>query len=113
MNEKTTMIKLFFLCFVFIYTVDVKATTRGEKLYVQNCMVCHADDGSGAMPGVTDLNENRAWLAMDKKELLKTLTKGIQKPGAMMGMPAKGGNQDLTDKDLTEIIRYMHETFFK
>lgn len=113
MNANVIKIKFIFLCFIYIYTGDVKAATRGEKLYTQNCMVCHAGDGSGAMPGVTDLNENRAWLAMDKKELLKTLTKGIQKPGAMMGMPAKGGNQDLTDKDLTEIIRYMHETFFK
>ena len=113
MNAKAIKINFLFLCFVFIYTSGVKAATRGEKLYTQNCMVCHADDGSSAMPGVSDLNENRAWITMDEKTLLSRLKKGIQKPGATMVMPAKGGNQSLTDKDLEEIIRYMRQTFFK
>ena len=106
-------IKLFFLCFIFIYTTAVNAASRAEKLYLQNCMVCHADDGTGAMPGVTDLEENRAWSTMNKIKLLTRLKQGIEKSDTSMGMPAKGGNPDLTDKDLNEIINYMRQSFLK
>ena len=105
--------KLFFLCFVFIYTTAVNSAPRGEKLYMQNCMVCHADDGSGAMPGVYDLTENKAWSAINERLLLDKLKKGIQRDGASISMPAKGGNPDLTDKELKEIINYMRQAFLK
>ena len=106
-------IKLFFLCFVFLYTTGLNAATRGEKLYTQNCMVCHADDGTGAMPGVFDLAENKAWSTIDGQSLLEKLKKGIQREGTIMNMPAKGGNPNLTDKDLKEIINYMRQSFLK
>ena len=113
MNVKVMKTKLFFLCFVFLYTTGLNAATRGESLYLQNCMVCHADDGTGAMPGVPDLEGNRAWSTMDKIKLLTRLKQGIQKSDASIGMPAKGGNPDLTDKDLNEIINYMRQSFLK
>lgn len=106
-------VKVLFLCLVYFYTSGVMAGMSSEQLYVQNCMVCHADDGSGAMPGVSDLTENKAWSTIDEESLLAKLKNGIQKKGATMTMPAKGGNPDLTDDDLRGIIRYMHQTFSK
>jgi len=76
-------------------------------------MICHAGDGSGAMPGVSGLTENKTWLTIDEEHLLAKLKNGIQKKGAAMSMPAKGGNPDLTDDDLKGIIRYMRQTFIK
>ena len=113
MTVKAVKIKLFFLGFIFIYSTAVNAAARGEKLYLQNCMVCHADDGTGAMPGVLDLEENRAWSTIDEIKLLTRLKQGIQKSGASISMPAKGGNPDLTDKELKEIINYMRQSFLK
>lgn len=109
----TNNIKVLFLCFVYFHTSSVMAGMSGEQLYMQNCMVCHADDGSGAMPGVSDLTENKAWTSIDEQSLLVKLKKGIQKEGAAMSMPAKGGNPDLTDNDLIGMIRYMRQTFIK
>lgn len=106
-------IKLLFLSFVFLYAITVKAESTGEQLYVQNCMVCHADDGSGAMAGVIDLEENRAWSTIDSQLLLKRLKQGIQKPGASISMPAKGGNPNLIDNELEKIIDYMRQSFLK
>jgi len=40
----------------------------------------------------------------------KKITK---KEGAIMNMPAKGGNPNLTDKDLNKIINYMRQSFLK
>lgn len=113
MNIKALKIKLFILCFVFLYMTNVNAASQGEKLYMQNCMICHADDGSGAMPGIFDLTENKAWSSIDEQSLLAKLKKGIQKEGTIMNMPAKGGNPNLTDKDLKEIMNYMRQTFLK
>jgi len=98
--------------FYFFYTPSVFAELLGEQLNLRNYMVCHADDGSGAMPGVSDLTENKAWAIFDKDILLAKLKLGIQKKGTM-SMPAKGGNPNLTDADLKMIIRYMRKSFIK
>lgn len=111
--SKTYNVKALLLCFVYFYTPGVMAGMSGEQLYMQNCMVCHADDGSGAMPGVADLTENKAWSTIEEGSLLAKLKNGIQKKGATMSMPAKGGNPDLTDDDLKRIIHYMRQTFIK
>lgn len=106
-------IKLLFLSFVFLYPITVKAESMGEQLYAQNCMVCHAYDGSGAMAGVIDLEENRAWSTIDGQLLFKRLKQGIQKTGGGMSMPAKGGNPKLTDNELKKTIDYMRQSFLK
>lgn len=93
--------------------VVTRADNFAEQLYSQNCLVCHAEDGKGAMPGIPDLQESRAWSTLTEQELLARLKQGIQTPGSVMMMPPKGGNPDLTDDNLREIIRYMREAFLK
>ena len=62
---KLVKIKRIFLSFIFVFITNVNAASQGEKLYQLNCMVCHGDDGSGAMSGVKDLAENRGWSTID------------------------------------------------
>ena len=99
--------------FMMFSLFNVHADSSGKNLFNQNCMICHADDGSGAMPGVSDLTENRNWSTLTNMQLLGRLNQGIQKPGAAMNMPPKGGNPNLTDKDLLLIISYMRKEFLK
>lgn len=106
-------VKLGFICLIFSYPIVVVAGSEGEQLYMQNCMICHADDGSGAMPGVNNLMEKKAWSTIDNETLLSKLKQGVQDPGSGISMPAKGGNQNLTDSDLKKIVRYMRQTFLK
>ena len=80
-------------------------------MYVQSCMVCHADDGSGSMPGVADLTLNRSWATEDESKLILRLKQGINSPKTEVTMPPKGGNPELSDNDLREIIRYMRASF--
>lgn len=112
-NRLAQQSKYIFILLVTFYSFDAYTASVGEKLYLQNCMVCHADDGSGAMPGVIDLAENRTWSTIPEQQLLSRLKKGIQTPGAAVIMPAKGGNPNLTDRDLLAIITYMRESFLK
>jgi len=104
---------LIILSFMLSIFLNVHADSSGKDLFNTSCMICHADDGSGAMPGVIDLTENRDWSRLPEKQLLANLNKGSQKPGSGLNMPPKGGNPNLTDKDLLLIISYMRKEFLK
>ena len=112
-KRNTLVVSLLSLAFVVSHTASVKAESNGKQLYLQNCSVCHADDGSSAMPGVIDLKENRVWSKQDNDLLLAKLRNGIRSPVASISMPAKGGNPNLTDNDLKKIINYMRQSFLK
>lgn len=84
---------------------------KPERLYLQYCSSCHADDGAGEMPGVPDLHVNKTWLQRPEAELFNRIEKGFQTPGSPLPMPAKGGAQNLSDQQLLEVIRYMQKTF--
>jgi cytochrome c len=79
---------------------DAGSVSKGEKLYDASCKVCHATDAMGA-PAVGDAN---AWNTVMKKGMDKVLVNAIKGTG---GMPPKGGNADLSDADIKEIIEYM------
>jgi len=104
---------LFILLANGIFSFDVAAQTGGEQLYVQNCLICHADDGAGAMPGIAGLAENRNWSKISEDELLAKIKQGIVSPGAAIAMPPKGGNPDLTDSDIRKILKYIRMEFLK
>jgi len=105
--------RLILICVFMFISVGILADSKSKKLYLENCMVCHDGDGSGAMPGVSDLSVTRAWLEITTNELLLKLKKGIANPGSPISMPPKGGNEKLTDQDLLEIISYMRKKFNK
>lgn len=91
---------------------DPGDAAAGEKVYNQTCIACHGADGSGGIPGVPDLNGKNSPLAKEShKVLLEHVLNGFRAPGAFMSMPAKGGNESLTIKDLQDVLKYMHEKF--
>ena len=87
--------------------------SRGEQVYIQNCMVCHSNDGSGEMPGVPELSRKDPWFMKPEQQLLSKLKQGIQTPGAPISMPPKGGNPDLSDEDLVAVMAYMRKQLLK
>ena len=90
----------------YAYAKDLPAETAGgsvskaEKLYDATCKLCHGNDTMGA-PAVGDAS---AWSAVMKKGMDKVLVNAIKGTG---GMPPKGGNKDLSDADVKEIVEYM------
>jgi len=74
--------------------------SKAETLYNKNCKLCHKTDTMGA-PAVGDAD---AWKEVTKKGLDKVLHNAINGTG---GMPPKGGNMDLSDADVKEILDYM------
>jgi len=78
------------------------SVSKAEKMYDASCKLCHATDTMGA-PAVGDA---AAWVSVMKKGMDKVLVNAIKGTG---GMPPKGGNMDLSDADVKEIVEFMLE----
>lgn len=76
------------------------SVSKAEKMYDASCKLCHANDTMGA-PAVGDAN---AWKSVMKKGMDEVLANAINGTG---GMPPKGGNTDLSDADIKEIVEFM------
>lgn len=87
------------------------AADPGKAVYERTCIVCHGEDGKGAMPGVTDITGKDGPLSQNESTLVKRMTEGFQSPGSPMAMPPKGGNSELTDKQILEVLDYLRRTF--
>lgn len=84
---------------------------KGEKLYNGTCVACHGPDGKGAFDGIPDLNGKRGRLVKPDDLLFDHMRDGFQSDGSFMAMPPKGGNPDLGDQDLVDILAYLRKEF--
>jgi len=84
---------------------------QGAQQWADNCARCHSADGKGAFPGVPDFTDKDGRLSKPDDELFRHVTGGFQSPGSPMAMPPKGGNASLTEQDIQNVIRYLHENF--
>lgn len=99
------------LIFLFAPSLSqAQEPSTGKAIYEQNCAGCHGSDGSGRMRGVPDFTKVDGVLSKPESELVQNTINGVR-GGGMFGMPAKGGNPDLTKKDIVNVIRYMKVTF--
>lgn len=89
----------------------VVAEERGKTLYAQYCLACHGADGAGMMPGVPDLTDKAGVLAKPDALLLSSMLNGVQRPGAAVAMPPKGGNPALTEEDMQAVLAYIRQEF--
>ena len=77
-----------------------ESKSKAEKLYDANCKLCHGTDTMGA----PKVGNAKAWGAVIEKGMDKVLVNAINGTG---GMPAKGGNTELSDADIKEIVEFM------
>ena len=80
--------------------VDNTLVSKEETMYNDSCKLCHATDKMGA-PAVGDAD---AWADVMAKGMKKVVHNAIVGTG---GMPAKGGNADLSDADVKAIVEFM------
>ena len=80
--------------------VEDKSISKAEKMYNDSCKLCHATDSMGA-PAVGSVG---SWDAVMVKGLDKVVHNAV---AGMGGMPPKGGNMDLSDADVKEIVEFM------
>ncbi len=72
----------------------------GQKIYEATCSACHANEAIGA-PVVGNKD---AWAKVVSKGIDKVYSNAINGVNAM---PPKGGNMDLTDEQMKQVVDYM------
>jgi cytochrome c5 len=83
----------------------------GETVYQYSCAICYGADGEAVMPGVPDLTDNPEVLNQADAILIRKISQGFQSPGSSLAMPANGGNPQLDENDIRQVLDYMRETF--
>jgi cytochrome c5 len=99
----------FLLCLLIFPAVSYALS--GEAVYKQSCVSCHGANGKGAVPGAPDFTSTNGSLKNSNSVLLEHTINGYQSPGSPMAMPPKGGNSNLTNTDLQNVIVYIRQTF--
>lgn len=84
---------------------------RGAQVYQETCVACHGANGKGAFEGVPDLTDPAGRLAKPDDVLLRNMIDGFQSPGSPMPMPPRGGNPDLTDQDMRDVLAHLRKNF--
>jgi len=79
------------------------AVSQAEKDYEASCSLCHKTDAMGAPP----VGDKDAWDAVIAQGIDKVNHNAINGMGAM---PPKGGNMDLTDQQVKDIVKFMVES---
>lgn len=77
----------------------------GQSVWEANCQVCHGPGLAGAPPA----GDAEAWaprLAKGEDTLVSHAINGFSGPGGHQ-MPARGGNDDLSDEEVAAAVAYM------
>ncbi|MFV8819419.1 c-type cytochrome [Haliea sp. E17] len=77
----------------------------GRSVWVENCATCHAYGIAGA-PLATDASKWEPRVAKGRDVLYEHALEGFYGPGSTM-MPARGGNDSLSDEQVTAAVDYM------
>lgn len=72
----------------------------GEQVFTQNCKVCHAQGINGA----PIFGNKKMWAPRVEKGIPALIQHAMNGFGLM---PAKGGNESLTEEDITGAVTFM------
>ncbi|PCI53098.1 MAG: cytochrome c, class I [Alphaproteobacteria bacterium] len=115
LSAKRTIGIAMVLCLLPIVTIVALAkdadVSKGKEVYEGTCIACHGENGKGEIPGTPNFTKKDGVLMKTDEELIAHITDGYESPSSDMPMPAKGGNEDLTDDDIEAVLSYMRLEF--
>ena len=95
--------------------VEITLFARGEKIFRNNCAVCHQGSGAG-VPGVYPPIAGSEWVTEHPQVLARVLINGLNGPIEVMGnkyngnMPAFGpAGLNLNSRDLAGVMTYIRQ----
>jgi cytochrome c oxidase subunit 2 len=89
-----------------VWTID-ELKTKGEKIYAQNCAVCHQANGKG-VPGSFAALDGSPIVNGPKAEQVKVLLNGLKSGKFAAEMPAF---KQLSDSDIASVITYTRNSW--
>ncbi len=88
---------------------DIK---KGAEIYAGTCIACHGENGKGGdIPGVPDFTSPKGPLGKSDAVLFDHILNGFQSPGSDFEMPELGGNEDMTEQDIINVMAYLRAKF--
>lgn len=84
---------------------------RGKTVFEETCVACHGEDGKGTLPGVPNFTSKNGVLSQSDEVLFDHVLNGFESPSSTLAMPAKGGNEDLSNEDIKDVLEYLITTF--
>ncbi|MGA9597308.1 MAG: cytochrome c [Acidimicrobiia bacterium] len=84
---------------------------HGEELFEATCLACHGQRGVGIAGLGKDMQTSTFIRGISDEDLVAFVTKGRPTSDPLnttgVEMPARGGNKDLSDQDLFDIVAYI------
>ena len=83
--------------------------TAGKKVYVENCMVCHQENGEGVSGTFPPLAKSD-YMLEDKLRAVKQAIYGSKEPITVNGVEYPGSVMtviDLTDEQVKDVVNYI------
>lgn len=92
---------------------NMLARAKGKQVFKTTCVACHGEDGKGIEGLGKNWFESEYIANSSDDELVEFLKVGrtIEDPVNTTGvaMPPRGGNPNLTDEDLKNVVLYMRK----
>ncbi len=101
MNKKNIFFSFLFFFFLFpIEKINASNLEKGEKIFQQNCSVCHENGGNRIIP---EKNLKKETLETNGMNSISSIS--YQVTNGKNGMPAFGGR--LKESDIEEVSNYI------
>ena len=111
MKKNVFMVSIFIASISIAGQADELGLVVGKEKYQETCIACHGETGKGELPGIPDFTKKNSVLAQNNDKIFSSIVNGLERPCADMTMPAMGGNPDLSEQEVMDIITYMKDTF--
>lgn len=86
---------------------------KGAEVYNGTCVACHGENGKGVIPGVADFTSEDGSLTKGDDVLFDHILNGYQSDKSDMEMPALGGNEEMSEEEIKNVIAYLRAAFQK
>jgi nitrite reductase (NO-forming) len=93
--------------------LDLKASiSRGQEVYLSNCLSCHMEKGEG-LEGVYPPLAKSDYLMADKKRSIVQILRGVKGPMKVNKVDYDGEMAaiDLSDQQISDVLNYVRNSF--
>ncbi len=94
-----------------VLALDAPNIQNGAEKFGETCVACHGENGKGTMAGIPDFTSKKGPLQKSDEALIESITDGLEREEADLAMPPLGGNDELTDQDVVDLLAYIRKTF--
>lgn len=96
-----------------VASLQPASITRGKMRYMETCATCHGPNGAGMPKQGMDLRDSKMVAQQNPVDIAVFLKKGRTPDAAdsimKLAMPPKGGNPNLSDQHLVDIVEFLRK----